>query len=59
MTNCIECNKNLGKFGGYYHPIFGKRWLFCKSCYDKIDEKGSPLLQKIEKNGVPSDVTKY
>lgn len=55
MAKCIDCGKKLGILEGYHHLTFGKRWFFCKKCYDKIDEKGSPLLQKIEKNRVLKD----
>ncbi len=38
-VKCSECGKKLGIFEGYHHPKIEKRWLFCKSCYNKIDEK--------------------
>ena len=44
----MNCGKKLGNLEGYHHEIFGKRWLFCSKCYDKIEEKGSPLLKKME-----------
>jgi len=48
-VKCSECGKKLGPLEGYYHhEIFGKRWLFCSKCYNKIEEKGSPLLKKME-----------
>jgi hypothetical protein len=48
MAKCMNCSKKLGNLEGYHHEIFGKRWLFCSKCYDKLEEKGSPLLKKIE-----------
>ncbi len=39
MVKCSECGKRLGILQGYYHHKFGKRWLLCKKCYDKIEEK--------------------
>lgn len=48
MIKCAECGKELRILEGYYQTKFGKRWLFCKKCYDKIEEKGFPLLKKIE-----------
>jgi len=48
-VKCSECGKKLGYLEGYYHhEIFGKRWLFCSKCYNKIEEKGSHLLKKME-----------
>jgi rubredoxin/hemerythrin superfamily protein len=38
-VNCSECGKKLRIFEGYHHPKLDKRWLFCKTCYNKIDEK--------------------
>jgi len=46
---CPECGKKLDPLEGYYHhEIYGKRWLFCQSCYNKIEEKGSLLLKKVK-----------
>jgi len=39
MVKCAKCGKKLGKLEGYYHHKFGKRWMFCHKCYDKIEEK--------------------
>jgi len=47
IVKCAECDKELGILEGYYHPEFEKRWLFCSKCYDKLEEKGSPLLKKM------------
>ena len=38
-VNCSECGKKLAIIEGYHHPKLEKRWLFCKTCYDKIDEE--------------------
>lgn len=38
-VKCSECGKKLGIFEGYHHSKIEKRWLFCKTCYNKIDEK--------------------
>ena len=48
MVKCMECGKRLGILEGYHHHLFGKKWLFCSKCYDKLEEKGSPLLKKME-----------
>ena len=47
IVKCAECGKELGVLKGYYHQEFEKRWLFCSKCYDKLEEKGSPLLKKM------------
>ncbi|KYK23801.1 hypothetical protein AYK24_00785 [Thermoplasmatales archaeon SG8-52-4] len=38
-VSCSECGKKLRIFEGYHHLKLDKRWLFCKACYNKIDEK--------------------
>jgi rubredoxin len=38
-TNCSECGKKLKIFEGYYYPNLEKRWMICKSCLKKIEEK--------------------
>lgn len=51
MTICNECGKKLGILEGYYHPMSGKRWLFCSKCYNNIEEKGSFHLKKDRNKG--------
>lgn len=49
MARCMECGKNIGTLEGYYHhEIYGKRWLFCSKCYNKIKDKKSILLEKMK-----------
>ena len=38
MIKCEECGKNLGIFGGYQHPTFGKKHLLCSLCFDQVSE---------------------
>jgi rubredoxin len=38
-TNCSECGTKLRIFEGYYYPNLEKRWMICKKCYKKIEEK--------------------
>jgi hypothetical protein len=45
MARCAECGKKLGNLEGYYHSSFGKRWLFCKKCYDKLEEKKKEVIK--------------
>jgi hemerythrin-like domain-containing protein len=48
-VKCSECGKRLGSLEGYYHKeMFGKRWLFCTECYNRVEAKGFPLVKKIE-----------
>jgi tRNA A22 N-methylase len=48
-VKCPECGKKLDPLEGYYHhEIYGKRWLFCKKCYNKIQDKGSLVLKKVK-----------
>lgn len=35
---CAECGKKIGVFTAYTYPRFAKRWNFCSSCFDKIEE---------------------
>ena len=39
MKKCTECGKELSLLEGHHNPSFGKRWLLCSNCYDKIEEK--------------------
>lgn len=48
MEKCAECGKKLGRLEGHYHPTFGKRWIFCSTCFDKIEEK-TPINKIMEK----------
>ena len=42
MAKCMECGKRLGALEGYHHSeIFGKRWLFCSKCYNKLQKESS------------------
>ena len=36
MVACDECEKKLGLFEGYQHPVLGTRFLVCGSCFDKV-----------------------
>jgi hypothetical protein len=36
MVVCAECEKKLGMFEGYQHPVLGTRFLVCGSCFDKV-----------------------
>jgi len=36
MGNCSECGKKLRFFGGYRHPMRGKKYLVCSDCFDSI-----------------------
>ena len=47
MNKCMECGKNIGKLNSYYHEIYGKRWLFCSKCYNKIKNQESILSKKM------------
>ena len=49
MKKCANCGKKLGTFNKYYHPSFEKRWLFCSNCYNEIEKKGSPYIDKLRK----------
>jgi len=44
----MECGKNIGSLKGYYHEIYGKRWLFCSKCYNKIKDNKSIILKKMK-----------
>jgi hypothetical protein len=39
MAECREYGKKLGILKGYHHPKIRKEWLFCKNCYDNLEEK--------------------
>jgi len=49
MKKCANCGIKLGILDKYYHPTFGRRWLFCGNCYDEIEKKGSQYLDKLKK----------
>ena len=36
MKECMECGKKLGIIEGYRHPIMGKDYLLCSSCFDTV-----------------------
>jgi hypothetical protein len=36
MKECVECGKKLGIIEGYRHPIRGKDYLLCSSCFDTV-----------------------
>ena len=38
MNKCVECGKNLGRFGGYRHPVYNRGKYVCRDCFDRIDE---------------------
>ena len=38
MSRCEECNKVLGIFEGYRHPLLGKNKLLCSPCFDQVSE---------------------
>ncbi|KYK24735.1 hypothetical protein AYK25_01520 [Thermoplasmatales archaeon SM1-50] len=38
MKECVQCGKKLGVFEGYRHPIMGKQYLLCNSCFDPVFE---------------------
>jgi DNA-binding Lrp family transcriptional regulator len=35
--NCSECGKKLKLFGGYRHPVLGRKECICKLCFQKIN----------------------
>ena len=37
--SCSECNKKLGLFGGYRHPIEGYRKCVCGECWNKLEKR--------------------
>jgi DNA-binding Lrp family transcriptional regulator len=36
-ANCSECDKKLGFFEGYIHPIEGEKKCVCKKCWDELE----------------------
>lgn len=48
MAKCMQCGKKIGTLEGYHHEIYGKRWLFCSKCYNKIGEKESIISKKMK-----------
>lgn len=36
MKFCEECGKKLGFFESYRHPVMGKDYFLCSSCFDVI-----------------------
>jgi hypothetical protein len=38
MKKCEECEKTLGIFEGYRHPVFGRNALLCSHCFDIIND---------------------
>jgi len=44
MAKCMECGKKLSTLEGYHHETFGKRWLFCSKCYNKILKESTPKI---------------
>ena len=34
----MDCGKKLGILGGYCHPVMGKNYLLCSSCFDTTYE---------------------
>jgi len=52
---CSECDKKLLILEGYHHPKLEKRWLFCKTCYDKIDEE---YIKKLSNGSIKWKCTK-
>ncbi len=45
-VKCSECGKKLGILEGYYYPKFDRRWLFCKNCYNMIEEKDKEIARR-------------
>jgi hypothetical protein len=39
MKECVECQTKLGIIEGYRHPIMGKDYLLCSSCFDTVFER--------------------
>lgn len=38
MKQCEECGKKLRLLKGYRHPILGKDFNLCSSCFDKVSD---------------------
>lgn len=36
-ANCSECDKKLGFFEGYIHPVEGEKKYVCGKCWDKLE----------------------
>ena len=36
---CSECGKKIGILNSFYNPRLRRKWIFCSSCYDKIEIK--------------------
>ncbi|MBS3749383.1 MAG: rubredoxin [Candidatus Thermoplasmatota archaeon] len=36
---CAECGKKIGFLTAFTNPVFGRRWHFCSSCFDKLEEE--------------------
>jgi hypothetical protein len=47
---CFECNKKLGFFEGYRHPILGKKDLLCSACFDIESEIVKKIADDIRIN---------
>jgi hypothetical protein len=38
MVECNECGKRLGFVDSYRHPVKGKQYPVCNSCFDSVNE---------------------
>jgi hypothetical protein len=38
MKKCNECGKRLGFLRGFCHPVKGKNFLLCSTCFDSVYE---------------------
>lgn len=38
MKLCKKCGNELSIIGRYIHPILGKKYIICKSCFIKLDK---------------------
>jgi hypothetical protein len=57
MKLCIECEKKLGIFGGYRHPVYGKNKYVCGDCFTKLDESMEKWREFVLSNSINNETT--
>jgi len=59
MKFCEECGKKLSFFEGYRHPVMGKEYLLCSSCFNVIAKSVDEWRKFVKANSYNSDAISY
>ena len=59
MKFCEECGKKLSFFEGYRHPVMGKEYLLCCSCFNVTAKSVEEWRKLVTANTYNKDAKSY